>query len=60
MRAAVASLLNAAHPDVEFTLTVAQVIGQTNAALASGDRDTMLILAAGFDFDNNLGAPLCD
>lgn len=60
MRAAVASLLNAAHPDVEFTHTVAQVIGQTNAALASGDRETMLILAAEFDFDNNLGAPLCD
>jgi hypothetical protein len=60
MRAAVAALLNAAHPDVSYSRTTAQVIGETNAALASGDRDTMLILAADFDFENNLGAPLCD
>ena len=60
MRAAVAALLNSAHPDVSYSRTTAQVIGETNAALASGDRDAMLILAADFDFENNLGAPLCD
>jgi hypothetical protein len=42
-RAAVASLLNAASPDVDFTMTTADVIADVNAALASGDRQTMLV-----------------
>ena len=29
-----------------------------NAALASGDRDTMLSAASSIDRDNNLGCPL--
>jgi hypothetical protein len=39
-------------------MTRAQVIASVDAALASGDRDTMLILASALDADNNLGCPL--
>jgi hypothetical protein len=58
LRAAVAGLLNAAHPDVNYTMSVSDLIDAVDAALASGDRDTMLALAASIDFDNNLGCPL--
>jgi hypothetical protein len=58
LRAAVAALLNASHPGVDYPQTPAQVIAAVNAALASGDRDTMLALAASLDASNNLGCPL--
>jgi uncharacterized repeat protein (TIGR01451 family) len=58
LRAAVAALLNAASPDVDFTLTTAEVIAQVNTALASQDRATMLALATDLDAANNLGCPL--
>ncbi len=58
LRAAVAALLNAAHPDVVYPTSAADVISMVNAALASGDRDTMLALATSLDNDNNLGCPL--
>jgi hypothetical protein len=58
MRAAVAALLNAASPDVDYTMTAAEVIAAVDAALASNDRDTMLSLASDLDDDNNLGCPL--
>lgn len=54
-RAAVAALLNAASPDVDYPLTAAQVIAQVNAAVATGDRPTILALAATLDANNNLG-----
>jgi hypothetical protein len=58
MRAAVAALLNSAHPEVNYPRTTASVIADVNTALASNDRDTMLNLAALLDGDNNLGCPL--
>ncbi|MDF2773050.1 MAG: type sorting protein [Geminicoccaceae bacterium] len=58
LRAAVAALLNASHPDVDYTMTTAEVIAAVNAALASNDRDTMLALAGALDEDNNLGCPI--
>ncbi len=58
LRAAVAALLNASHPGVDSPRTPAQVIAEVNAALASGDRDTMLVLAATLDASNNLGCRL--
>ncbi|HUF69745.1 MAG TPA: hypothetical protein VMM79_13965, partial [Longimicrobiales bacterium] len=58
LRAAVASLLNAAHPDVNFSLTVAEVIDKVNTALATGDRARMLDLAEELDALNNAGCPL--
>jgi hypothetical protein len=57
LRAAVAALLNAAHPDVDFPLTTAQVIAQVNEALASNDRETMIGVAEELDILNNLGCP---
>jgi len=58
LRAAVAALLNASHPDVAYPRSEADVISDVNAALASGDRDTMLALATALDLDNNLGCSL--
>lgn len=58
LRAAVASLLNAAHPDVDFTRTAASVIADVNAALATKDRTIILALATELDADNNLGCDL--
>ncbi len=58
LRAAVAALLNASSPDVDYPLTAGEVIADVNAALASSDRETMLTLAESLDSDNNLGCPL--
>lgn len=58
LRAAVSSLLNAAHPDVAFPRAAAQVIDDVNAAITSGNRSTMLSLATELDTDNNGGCPL--
>ena len=58
LRAGVAALLNAAHPSVSFPRTPAEVIATVDAAIASGDRDTILNTAAALDADNNLGCPL--
>jgi len=58
LRAGVAAVLNAASPDVAYPMTVGQVIAQVDTALASGDRDTMLLVAAELDALNNLGCPL--
>ena len=57
---AVAALLNASHPGVNYPMSEAEVIAEVNAALASGDRDTMLDLASVLDGYNKLGSPLCD
>jgi hypothetical protein len=58
LRQAVAALLNAASPDVDYPLTVAEIIAEVNAALASGDRATILALAEELDTFNNLFCPL--
>src|SRR5215210_89257 len=58
LRAAVAALLNAGHSGVDYPRTTAEILADTNAALTSGNRDTMLNLANGLDNDNNRGCPL--
>jgi hypothetical protein len=58
LRAAVAALLNSASPDVDYPLTMAQVITAVNAALASNSRVVMLNLANRLDEYNNYGCPL--
>jgi len=58
LRAGVAAVLNAAHPDVSYPFTTAEVITAVNTALASNNRDAMLALAAAVDASNNLGCPL--
>jgi hypothetical protein len=59
LRAAVAALLNAAHPEVSYPWTTSQVINEVNNALASCNRSTMISLADKLDADNNLGSRLC-
>jgi hypothetical protein len=57
LRAAVAALLNAVHPDVNYPLSDSEIISQVNNALNSMNRNTMLNLASTLDSYNNLG---CD
>jgi len=57
LRAAVAALLNSAHPDVNYPLTESEVINSVNAAIDSHDRGTILDLAEQLDMYNNLGGP---
>jgi cysteine-rich repeat protein len=51
LRAAIAALLNEAHPDVDYS--VDGVIALVNAALATGDRATMITLGGVLDDANN-------
>jgi hypothetical protein len=60
-RAAVAAYLNAAHEGLGYPLRRGGedgIIEMVNEAFASGDRQTMLDLAAYLDSLNNLGCPL--
>ena len=58
LRAAVAAVLNAMHGDVDYTIKLQQVITDVNAALASGNRNTMTKLATTLDKYNNKNCPL--
>jgi hypothetical protein len=58
LRAAVAALLNASSNGVNYPISTAKIISDVNAALASGDRKTILTLAGTLDGYNNLGCPL--
>ena len=55
LRAAVAALLNAANPNVNYPMTTGEVVAAVNAALASHDRATMLSVKDELDRFNNLG-----
>ena len=55
MRAAIAAVLNDANPNVNYPLSVAMIVSQVNAAIATGDRDTILALAGTLDGFNNGG-----
>jgi hypothetical protein len=58
LRAATAAILNAAHPDVDYSIKMQQIITDVNAALASGNRNTMLKLANTLDKYNNKNCPI--
>jgi hypothetical protein len=58
LRAAVAAVLNASNPNVEFGSTPAAIINDVNQALASKNRQTILALATKLDTLNNRGCPL--
>jgi hypothetical protein len=55
LRNAVASVLNAAHPNINYPLTLAEVIEEVNAAVATENAATMGVLEAILDGYNNLG-----
>jgi hypothetical protein len=60
MRQAVAALLNAAHADVDYALTQAQVVDMVNGAVAGGNQTTIASLTSTLETFNSLGAPgLC-
>jgi hypothetical protein len=58
LKQAVAALLNAAHPSINYPLSVSEVISQVNAALASLNPTTITNLATLLDDYNKLGCPL--
>lgn len=58
LKQAVAAVLNAAHPDVGYPKTAAEVVSLVDAALASGDQMDILELQMTLDLYNNLGCPL--
>jgi hypothetical protein len=55
LRNAVAAVLNAAHPDINYPLSLDDVIEEVNEALSSGDADIILGLEITLDEYNNLG-----
>jgi hypothetical protein len=55
LRAAVAAVISAAHPDINYSLLLADIISAVNAALASLDPVAMGDLAGDLDDYNNLG-----
>ncbi|MHB1455239.1 MAG: DUF7507 domain-containing protein [Saccharofermentanales bacterium] len=55
LRQAVAALLNASHPDVNYAMTEAEIIDAVNDALASMDREIMDMLKDQLDMYNNAG-----
>ena len=57
LRAGTAALLNAAHPDVSYDLSPQGVIDAVNAAIASGNLQTVVDVAGQLDDFNNQG---CD
>lgn len=59
IKQAIPAVLSANHPGVDdYPLSAATVIMQVNAALASGNAQTMQTLQAQLDQFNNLGCPL--
>jgi hypothetical protein len=55
LRHSVAALLNAAHPDINFPFSEAEVIALTHAAWDDGRRNVINALKDTFDDANNLG-----
>ena len=58
LRHAVAALLNASHPHVNYAMTFTQIIDVVNAALASLDRGTIEELKNQLDMYNNAGSSI--
>jgi len=58
LRHAIGAVLNAAHPDVNYPLTLSEVTAQVDSALASLDRKTMLDAKNDLERNNGGGCPL--
>jgi hypothetical protein len=58
LRTAVVAVLNASHPDVNYSLSVAEISAAVDAALASLDRRTMQECRHEIDQHNSQGCPL--
>ena len=57
-RHAVAALLNAKHPNIDYPLTSSTIISRVNSALASGNKTTIENLKNELDGFNNLGGSM--
>jgi hypothetical protein len=55
---AVAAVLNAAHPDIDYPFSESGIIGDVNDALDSSDRGTMLGVKGTLSAGNELGCPI--
>ncbi len=53
MRAAVAALLNAGHPGIDYPLATSEIIQGVNGVINPGDRDEVIDLADELDAHNN-------
>ena len=60
LRHAVAGLLNAASPAVDYDFTEQEIIDAVNAAVAGGDATVIEDLKNDLDAANNLGSDICD
>lgn len=58
LKQAVAALLSAAHPEVNYPMTAAEVIAAVNTAFASDDQGGILDLQETLNAYNNNGCPL--
>jgi hypothetical protein len=58
LRQEVAALLNAAHPQVHYPLTVVQVILQVKIALVSLNALTMTVLSNQYEVYNDASCPV--
>jgi len=58
LRQAVAALLNASNPSVQYRFPINVVLYRTNKALASYDREIMIQQSAYFEAYNEIGCPL--
>ena len=56
-RHAIAAVLSAAHPDIDYPLTVAEIVAAVNAAYG-GDADAIEDLKNDLDAFNNLGCSI--
>jgi len=58
LRAAIAAVLNAAHPDISYPYSVSQIQSWVNGALDSQNEGAIVTLAGQLDAANNLGCPI--
>lgn len=58
LRAAIAAVLNSAHPTVDYAMSTADVVAAVNAALTSDDRNAIISLGLQLDTENNRGCEL--
>jgi hypothetical protein len=60
LRQAVAAVLSARAPAVDYPFTEAEIVALVNAAIAGGDADVIEDLKDELDAANNLGSDICD
>jgi hypothetical protein len=58
LRAAIAAVLNAAHPDISYPYSVSQIQSWVNGALDRQNEGAIVTLAGQLDAANNLGCPI--